>query len=86
MKCGEEWLSVFCAEVFLSFAAHLALITGPDTLSMHILVSLAGISMMTAVAYYVSWSKRQDYKPALQTQLREAEIGPRDERGLISRV
>ncbi|MDI1265621.1 MAG: OpgC domain-containing protein [bacterium] len=86
MKCGEEWLPVFCAGVFLSFAAHLVLITGPDSLAMHILVSTAGISMMTAVAYYVSWSKRQDYKPALRTQLREAEIGPRDERGLASRV
>jgi hypothetical protein len=86
MKCGEEWLPVFCAGVFLSFAAHLVLITGPDSLAMHILVSLAGISVMTAVAYYVSWSKRQDYKPALRTQLREAEIGARDERGLVSRV
>jgi hypothetical protein len=28
-----------------------------------ILVSLAGIAIMTAVAYYISWSKRQD-KPA----------------------
>lgn len=64
MRCGEEWLSVFCAGVFLSFAAHLILITGPDRLAMHILVSLAGISIMTAVAYYVSWSKRQDLKPA----------------------
>lgn len=86
MKCGEEWLPVFCAGVFLSFAAHLVLITGPDSLAMHILVSLAGISMMTAVAYYVSWSKRQDYKPALLTPLRETEIDPRDQRGLISRL
>jgi preprotein translocase subunit SecG len=28
-----------------------------------ILVSLAGIMIMTTVAYYISWSKRQD-KPA----------------------
>ena len=32
---------------------------------MHILVSIAGIAIMAGVAYYVSWSKRQDYKPAL---------------------
>ena len=67
-SAGEEWLSVFCAGVFLSFAAHLVLITGPDLLAMHVLVSLAGISIMTGVAYYVSWSKRQDRKPALRAQ------------------
>ena len=46
VKCGEEWLAVFCA----------------------ILASIAGISVVTGVAYYVSWSKRQDYKPALSTR------------------
>jgi hypothetical protein len=35
---------------------------------MHILVSIAGIAIMTGVAYYASWSKRQDYKPALSTR------------------
>ena len=66
IKCGQEWLAVFCAGVFLSFAGHLVLITGPDSLLMHVLVSAAGIAIMTAVAYYVSWSKRQDQKPAYQ--------------------
>lgn len=66
IKCGQEWLAVFCAGVFLSFAGHLVLITGPDSLVMHVLVSAIGIAIMTAVAYYVSWSKRQDQKPAFQ--------------------
>lgn len=61
IRCGEEWLAVFCAGVFLSFAGHLILITGPDLLVMQILVSLAGLAVMTTVAYYVSWSKRQDH-------------------------
>ena len=68
VKCGEEWLAVFCAGVFLSFAGHFILITGPNLLAMHILASIAGISVVTGVAYYVSWSKRQDYKPALSTR------------------
>ena len=68
IKCGEEWLAVFCAGVFLSFAGHFVLITGPDSLAMHVLVSSAGILIMTGVAYYVSWSKRQDHKPAFRTQ------------------
>ena len=62
IKCGEEWLAVFCAGVFLSFAAHLILITGPYSLTRQIAVSLAGLAAMTAVAYYVSWSKQQDNK------------------------
>ena len=62
ITCGQEWLAVFCAGVFLSFAGHLVLITGPDSLAMHVLVSFAGILIMTGVAYYVSWSKRQDQK------------------------
>jgi hypothetical protein len=62
--CGEEWLTAFCAGVFLSFAGHLLLITGPNSIAMQLLVSAAGISIMTCAAYYVSWSKRQDYKSA----------------------
>ena len=68
ITCGQEWLAVFCAGVFLSFAGHLVLITGPDSLAMQILVSVAGILIMTAVAYYVAWSKRQDRKPAFRPQ------------------
>ncbi|WP_309142349.1 OpgC domain-containing protein [Bradyrhizobium sp. sGM-13] len=66
MKCGQEWLAVFCAGVFLSFAAHLVLITGPDSLALHVLVSFAGILIMIAIAYYVAWSKQQDHKPAFR--------------------
>jgi hypothetical protein len=60
MKCGEEWLSCFCVGVFLSFAAHFILITGPASVAMQVLVSATGIAMMTAIAYYLSWSRRQD--------------------------
>jgi hypothetical protein len=65
IKCGEEWLAVFCAGVFLSFAGHFVLITGPNSIAMALLVSVAGIAIMTGVAYYVSWSKLQDYKSAI---------------------
>src|SRR4029079_10139369 len=58
IKCGEEWLPVFCTGVFLSFAVHFVVITGPNSLAMHFLVSIAGIAIMAGVAYYVSWSKR----------------------------
>lgn len=65
IKCGEEWLAVFCAGVFLSFAAHLVLITGPNSVARQVAVSIAGLAAMTAVAYYVSWSRQQDNKSAV---------------------
>jgi hypothetical protein len=66
IKCGEEWLAVFCAGVFLSFAAHLILITGPSSVARQVAVSIAGIAAMIAVAYYVSWSKQQDNESAVR--------------------
>jgi hypothetical protein len=65
IRCGDEWLSAFCAGVFLSFAGHLVLITTPNSLAMQVLVSAAGVSIMTAIAYYISWSKRQDHRSSL---------------------
>jgi hypothetical protein len=59
--CGEQSLAVFCAGVFLSFAGHFVLLTGSGSLIEQILVSLAGIGIMTLVAVYIAWSKRQDH-------------------------
>nr|WP_094976743.1 OpgC domain-containing protein [Bradyrhizobium symbiodeficiens]AWM09685.1 OpgC domain-containing protein [Bradyrhizobium symbiodeficiens] len=68
IRCGEEWLAVFCVGVFLSFAGHLILITSANLVAMQIVVSLAGFAAMTAVAYYVAWSKWQDLPTALRQQ------------------
>jgi hypothetical protein len=62
MKCGEEWLASFCVGVFLSFAGHLVLITQPNSIAIQVLVSATGIALMTAIAYYISWSRRQDQR------------------------
>jgi hypothetical protein len=61
--CGQQSLAVFCVGVFLSFVAHFVLTLSSGSLLAQIVVSLAGIVIMTIVAYYISWSKRQD-KPA----------------------
>jgi hypothetical protein len=58
--CGEQSLAVFCVGVFLSFAGHLVLVTGSGSLVQQILVSLSGVAIMTLVATYAAWSKRQD--------------------------
>mgnify|MGYP001059683919 FL=1 len=60
IKCGQQSLAVFCVGVFLSFIAHFALLMSSGTLLAQIVVSAAGIAAMTIVAYYISWSKRQD--------------------------
>jgi hypothetical protein len=61
--CGQQSLAVFCVGVFLSFVAHFTLTLSSGSFLTQVLVSIAGIAIMTTVAYYISWSKRQD-KPA----------------------
>jgi hypothetical protein len=58
--CGQQSLAVFCVGVFLSFVGHFALMTSSGSLMEQLLVSAAGIAIMTLVAYYISWSKQQD--------------------------
>jgi hypothetical protein len=60
IKCGQQSLAVFCVGVFLSFVGHFALILSSGSVLAQVVVSVAGIAIMTAVAYYISWSKKQD--------------------------
>jgi hypothetical protein len=61
--CGQQSLAVFCVGVFLSFVGHFELTMSSGSLFAQLFVSVTGIAIMTVVAYYISWSKRQD-KPA----------------------
>ena len=58
--CGQQSLAVFCVGVFLSFVGHFELSMSSGSLFAQIFVSVTGIAIMTVVAYYISWSKRQD--------------------------
>ena len=74
--CGEQSLAVFCGGVFLSFAGHFVLMTGSGSLTEQILVSLSGIAIMTVVASYVAWSKRQDHPlPRRMSQTPSLKVG-----------
>jgi len=75
--CGQQSLAVFCVGVFLSFVAHFVLSLSSGSLFAQIVVSLAGICIMTTVAYYISWSKRQD-KPAKVPAPKPVEAKPTD--------
>jgi len=58
--CGQQSLAVFCVGVFLSFVGHFELSMSSGSLLAQLFVSIAGIAIMTTVAYYISWSKKQD--------------------------
>jgi hypothetical protein len=60
IKCGQQSLEVFCVGVFLAVGAHVLLVEISSAISMQIAVSVVGITLMTAVAYYRSWSKKAD--------------------------
>ena len=51
---------MFCVGVFLSFVGHFQLMMSSGSLAAQIFVSAAGLALMTFVAYYISWSKKQD--------------------------
>lgn len=73
IKCGDEWLACFCAGIFLALAAHMTLITSQNTILLQVLVSLTALTLMTAVAYYVSWSRQQDRPPLARPPVRAKE-------------
>ncbi len=61
--CGQQSLEVFCVGTFLSFAAHFVLVEVSDAIWMQILVSVVGVTLLTLLAWYRSWTKRVDKAP-----------------------
>ena len=64
---------MFCTGIFLSFAAHFVLVEISGAIWMQIVVSIVGILMMTALAYYRSWSKKADKAPTANLRVQEVE-------------
>jgi hypothetical protein len=60
IKCGQQSLAVFCVGVFLSFVGHFELMMSSGSLFAQLFISISGIAIMTIVAYYITWSKKQD--------------------------
>ena len=57
MICGERSLEVFCVGIFLSFVGYFLIELVSGAIAFQALVSLCGIGLMTAVAYYRAWTK-----------------------------
>jgi hypothetical protein len=55
--CGEHSLEIFCLGVFLSFAGQFVLVGLSSGMATQIVVSAAGILLMTATAALLSWYK-----------------------------
>lgn len=66
IKCGQQSLQVFCVGIFLSFVGHFVLMLSWGTVWAQLGVSIVGVAILTAVAYYGSWSKKQD-KPSARS-------------------
>ena len=60
IACGQHSLEIFCLGVFLSFAAHFAMVEISGAVWMQFLLSGLGILIMAAVAGLLTWYKRAE--------------------------
>jgi hypothetical protein len=58
--CGQHSLEIFCLGVFLAFAAHFVMVELVGGILMQVLLSMAGILVMVAIAWLISWYKRME--------------------------
>ena len=58
--CGQHSLEIFCLGVFLSFAAHFAMVEISGAIWMQLLLSALGILAMIAVVGLLTWYKRAE--------------------------
>ena len=60
-RCGEHSLAIFCLGTFLSFVAYVVVSTYGESMSwpagLDILVSVVGLALMVAAAYFARWYK-----------------------------
>ena len=57
IQCGQFSLQIFCLGVFLSFAGYFVVTEASAGIGLHLVVGLAGILLMCATAWLLSWYK-----------------------------
>jgi hypothetical protein len=62
--CGQHSLEIFCLGVFLAFAGHFVLAEVSGGALVHFLISVAGILIMSGMAWVISWYKHSADKSA----------------------
>jgi hypothetical protein len=72
--CGQHSLEIFCLGVFLAFAGHFLLAEVAGGPVMHVPISLAGILIMSGMAWVISWYKRSADKDAKKGAIGNADM------------
>jgi hypothetical protein len=72
--CGQHSLEIFCLGVFLAFAGHFVLAEVAGGPVMHVVISLAGILIMSGMAWVISWYKRSADKDAKKGAIGNADM------------
>jgi hypothetical protein len=62
--CGQHSLEIFCLGIFLSFAAHFAMVEVSAEFWMQLVASVLGILIMIAAAGVITWYKRLEARSA----------------------
>ena len=71
--CGQHSLEIFCIGVFLAFAGQFILVEMGGGAGIHLVVSLAGIVIMSGAAWVFSWYKKVAGKGGSHTKTAEAD-------------
>jgi len=58
-RCGEHSLQIFCLGTFLAVTAQIIVARYEESIVSQLLVSLAGLVIMSLFAYTASWFKAQ---------------------------
>ncbi|MDI1263804.1 MAG: OpgC domain-containing protein [bacterium] len=59
-RCGEASLLIFCIGTFLALSGQVVVSHFEDSILSQIVVSIAGIAIMTSAAYVAAWLKRNE--------------------------
>lgn len=68
IMCGQHSLEIFCLGVFLAFAGHFILTEVSNSAWMHSFISIAGILIMSATGWLLTWYKAEVNKSGKRTK------------------
>jgi hypothetical protein len=76
--CGQHSLEIFCLGIFLSFAGHFLVTEISGRMWMQVVVSLAGIAIMSAAAALMAWYGEMERRSGADRRLPDADIAGGD--------
>jgi hypothetical protein len=73
--CGQNSLEIFCIGVFLAFAGHFIMAEYNGGAWMHLAITFAGIFIMWATAWTITWYKGVVEKSSKQSSANADLVG-----------